>query len=186
MLFFLFSLRPFSRSRFKCSGLIRGVGGTSSKSFLLRPFRLLLPLPPSLTDLGNSLRRGVRAVTTFLADLRIVSRTVHSRFLATKKRTPLRTVVVGVSFCFVLVWGGYALPMRATRTTTTMMAIRPPREIPTLELLVPEAPAALPSWEGPEPGSPAPTSAPAKSPVARGKAWMVVVAIFLFCIYPPL
>ena len=42
-----------------------------------------LALPDSLTDLGNSLRRGVRAVTTFLADLRMDSRIFHSLFLAT-------------------------------------------------------------------------------------------------------
>jgi hypothetical protein len=53
--------------------------------------------PPvdSLTDLGNSDRRGVRTVTTFLADRRIVSRTVHSRFLAMKKRADVATVEWG-------------------------------------------------------------------------------------------
>ncbi len=38
--------------------------------------------PGSFADLGNSLRRGVKAVTTLRADLRIVSRTFHSLFLA--------------------------------------------------------------------------------------------------------
>lgn len=79
--------KPFSGS----SGRIRGVGGTSSS--LTRPARPL----DSLTDLGNSVRRGVNAVTTFLADLRIVSRTFHSLFFATKKRTDEETPAL-VSF----------------------------------------------------------------------------------------
>lgn len=62
--------KPFSRS----SGLRRGVGGTSSS--LTRPDR------DSLADFGNSERRGVKAVTTLLADLRMVSRTFHSLFFA--------------------------------------------------------------------------------------------------------
>lgn len=78
---FFFGLsRPFSRSRY--SGLILGVGGTSSN--LPRP-------PPSLTDFGNSDRLGVRTVTTFLADRRSVSLIVHSRFLAMKKRVEVAT-----------------------------------------------------------------------------------------------
>jgi hypothetical protein len=73
---------PFSKSE----GLMRGVGGTSSSLFI-RP-----PRPTeSLTDLGNSDRRGVKAVTTFLADLRSVSLIVHSLFLAMKNRTVLAT-----------------------------------------------------------------------------------------------
>ena len=39
----------------------------------------------------------------------------------------------------------------------------------------------LPSSEGPEPGSPALTSAPSKVLVARGKAWVVVDAILDGC-----
>lgn len=39
------------------------------------------------------MRRGVRAVTTFLADLRMFSRTFHSLFFATKNRTAEATVV---------------------------------------------------------------------------------------------
>jgi len=67
--------RPFSRS----SGR-RGVGGTSSKRILAREPSARLD---SLTDLGNSLRRGVSAVTTFFADFRMDSRIFHSLFLAT-------------------------------------------------------------------------------------------------------
>lgn len=63
--------RPFSRSLGR-----RGVGGTSS----IRTPRP--PRVPFLTDLGNSERRGVRAVTTRRADFRMFSRTFHSRFLA--------------------------------------------------------------------------------------------------------
>lgn len=68
--------KPFSRS----SGLSLGVGGISST--LVRPLLDRLGARPSLTELGNSERRGVRAVTTLRADLRIVSRTFHSLFLA--------------------------------------------------------------------------------------------------------
>ena len=75
---------PFSRS----SGLNFGVGGTSST--LARRFDRG---PPSLSSLGNSVRRGVRAVTTFLADLRMFSRTFHSLFLAMKNRTAEATIV---------------------------------------------------------------------------------------------
>lgn len=95
------SSSPFSRSR--CSGLILGVGGTSSDRTRPPPPR---PLVDSLTERGNSLRRGVRTVTTFLADLRMVSLTVHSRFLAKKKSTELATVRGGVGW---LVPGGWLL-----------------------------------------------------------------------------
>lgn len=44
-----------------------------------------------LTESGNWDLRGVRAAATFLADLRIVSRTFHSRFLAMKKRVVVET-----------------------------------------------------------------------------------------------
>ena len=74
---FLPKPKPFSRS----SGLSFGVGGTSSS--LPRRFDRG---PPSLSSLGNSARRGVSAVTTFLADLRMFSRTFHSRFFAMKNR----------------------------------------------------------------------------------------------------
>ncbi|MBE3049777.1 hypothetical protein IMZ48_46230 [Candidatus Bathyarchaeota archaeon] len=52
-----------------------------------------------MSSRGNSDRRGVSAVTTLRADLRMFSRTFHSRFLATKKRTAEATVSG-----FVLVW----------------------------------------------------------------------------------
>lgn len=71
---FTFDASPFSRS----SGLSRGVGGTSSTlARLLRDFNW-----PSLTELGNSERRGVRAVTTFFADFRTVSLSFHSLVFA--------------------------------------------------------------------------------------------------------
>lgn len=73
---FTFAACPFSRS----SGLNRGVGGTSS-SILARPPRPLTG--PPFTELGNSVLRGVSAVTTFRADFRMVSRIFHSRFFAT-------------------------------------------------------------------------------------------------------
>jgi hypothetical protein len=69
---FVFIL-PFSRS----NPLIFGVGGTSS--ILDMFFELLLP---SFTLLGNSDRRGVRAVATLLADLLIVARTSQDLFFA--------------------------------------------------------------------------------------------------------
>jgi hypothetical protein len=69
---FVFVL-PFSRS----DSLIVGVGGVSSIFDIF--FELLLP---SFTLLGNSDRRGVRAVTTLLADLLIVARTSQDLFFA--------------------------------------------------------------------------------------------------------
>jgi hypothetical protein len=69
---FVFTL-PFSRS----TPLIFGVGGTSS---ILDIFLELLL--PCFTLLGNSDRRGVRAVTTLLADLLIVARTSQDLFFA--------------------------------------------------------------------------------------------------------
>lgn len=75
---------PFSTS----SGRNRGVGGTSSamRVCFRRPEE---EVSGSLRWEGNSERRGVRAVLTFLADLRRVSFMVHSRFLAMKKRAPV-------------------------------------------------------------------------------------------------
>lgn len=64
---------PFSTS----TGSL-GVGGTSSCLPRLRDSRPC----DSLTDLGNSDRLGVRAVTTRRADLRMLSRTFHSLFFA--------------------------------------------------------------------------------------------------------
>lgn len=98
--------RPFSRS----SGRNRGVGGTSSAR------RVCFRRPDdefsgSLRCEGNSERRGVRAVLTFLADLLSVSFIVHSRFLAMKKRAPV------------------VAPRMATATTTTTMAMSPPVEM---------------------------------------------------------
>lgn len=70
---------------------MRGVGGTSS--ILTRPLCWdLVDRKDPLTDLGNSLRRGVKAVTTLFADFRMVSLTFHSFFFARKKRTALPTV----------------------------------------------------------------------------------------------
>jgi len=69
---FVFTL-PFSRS----NPLIFGVGGTSSSLDIF--FELLLPC---FTLLGNSDRRGVRAVATLLADLLIVARTSQDLFFA--------------------------------------------------------------------------------------------------------
>jgi hypothetical protein len=65
---------PFSRS----SGRMRGVGGTSSKAAFWRDLDCG---SGSLSSLGNSDRRGVRAATTLRADLRRFSRILHSFFL---------------------------------------------------------------------------------------------------------
>lgn len=154
----LLSLRlpmPFSKS----DGLMRGVGGTSSSLFI-RPPRLT----ESFTDFGNSDRLGVRAVTTFLADLRSVSLIVHSLFLATKNKTVL------------------AMPTSATTTTTIITATNPPRDSSMLPELEPEAPAALPSAADPgaAPTVPAPGSSPCplnELSVARGNDDVVVVAM---------
>lgn len=82
------TFNPFSRS----SGLSFGVGGTSS-GLARPPFREREDEgdDASLTDLGNSDRRGVSAVTALRADRRIVSRTFHSRFFATKNRIVIPT-----------------------------------------------------------------------------------------------
>lgn len=77
--------RPFSISSWRSLG----VGGTSSAS-LERP-RRDDPLE-FLNESGNSVLRGVRAATTLRLDLLIVSRTVHSRFLAIKKRVAVETL----------------------------------------------------------------------------------------------
>ena len=74
-----------------------GVGGTSS-GILARP-RRVEECWGSLTDEGNSARRGVSAVLTLRADLRRVSFIVHSRFLATKKRVPVTTRPLSVQMC---------------------------------------------------------------------------------------
>jgi hypothetical protein len=68
---------PFSIS----SGRSRGVGGTSS-AILARNRRDDDEPPKFLTESGNSVLLGVRAVTTLRADLLMVSLTVHSRFFA--------------------------------------------------------------------------------------------------------
>lgn len=49
----------------------------------------------SLTESGNCVLRGVMTVTTLRAERRIVSRIVHSRFLAKKKRVAVATVSQG-------------------------------------------------------------------------------------------
>lgn len=54
--------------------------------------RLLREPIESLTESGNSVLRGVRAVTTFLADLLMVSFIVHSRLLAMKKSAAMDAV----------------------------------------------------------------------------------------------
>jgi len=56
---------------------IFGVGGTSS--ILVRPFEDLLDV---LASFGNSDLRGVRAVTTFFADLRMLALISQDLFLA--------------------------------------------------------------------------------------------------------
>ncbi len=61
--------------------LVRGVGGTSSIFVNPRFDPLVLR-----TSLGKVDRRGVNAVATFLADLRIVFRTSQDRFLARYQR----------------------------------------------------------------------------------------------------
>lgn len=89
---------PFSRS----SGRNRGVGGTSSarRACFRRPED---ESSGSLRWEGNSERRGVSAVLTFLADLRKVSFMVHSRFFAMKKRAPVVAVDVSIDSqtCYV-------------------------------------------------------------------------------------
>lgn len=131
---------PFSRS----SGRSRGVGGTS----LSRD----RPLRDSLTDDGNSDRRGVRAVTTLRADFLRASFTFHSRFLATKKRMVVE------------------IPTSSTTTTTTMMAIMPPLEMETeFPVLSPEAPASVPSRSA--------VSLPYGFSEANGNEWLVADAM---------
>jgi hypothetical protein len=69
------------------------------------------------------------------------------------------------------------------KTTTTMMAIKPPRDSSMLPLLDPEAPAALPSAADPGAAPAVPVRASSPSPVngfsvARGKDPVDVAVMF--------
>lgn len=124
-----------------------GVGGTSSGT-LARP-RRVEECWGSLTDEGNSARRGVSAVLTLRADLRRVSFIVHSRFLAMKKRAPVTTRPLSVQVCpgdefNKTVEGADSLPRMATTTTITTMATSPPVDIETALPELPEAPPSVP------------------------------------------
>jgi len=57
-----------------------GVGGTSS--ILDIPLEFLLDFGFFITFFGNSVRRGVKAVATRLADFRILARTSQDLFFA--------------------------------------------------------------------------------------------------------
>jgi len=138
-------LLPFSIS--PKSSLNLGVGGTSS--ILVKPlFDLLF-----WTSLGNVDRRGVRAVATFLADLRIVLRTSHDRFLATYHSIDEPTVYCQRFYHIRLHLN--ILPKRATTDTQTTIAM-----IPVVDIVIePDSLPAAPASESPtpavEPTSPA-------------------------------
>ena len=138
---------PFSISLLR----VRGVGGISS--IFVKPLLDLLAL---CTSFGNVDLLGVNAVATLLADLRIVFRTSHDRFLARYQRIEDATTQMSVIYP-QLYYEGYILPSITTQTMTTMIAIIPPFDMVMDPESVPEAPASLsPALEpADDPASPA-------------------------------
>lgn len=130
---------PFSSSN-PANRWSLGVGGTSS--ILVKP-RLDLRDPCDMTSLGNVVLRGVRAVTTLLADRRIVFLTSHERFLARYHRTEDPTkncqrTTCGRSLNLDL------LPTITTMVTQMMMAIIPPFDNSNDPSDDPDAPPSVP------------------------------------------
>lgn len=115
-------------------------------------------------------------MTTFLADLRILSRTFHSLFFATKKRIDEQTSRC-ISFVTARDLLSGLLPITPTTQTTTMIATMAPREMAKPPVLCPEAPASLPVRGSGSPGY--------DDSVASGKAEvlvaMMVAAVFCAC-----
>lgn len=74
---------------------MRGVGGTSSSLIFLLS-RLDDPID-RFTEVGNSVRLGVIAVTTFRTECLRTSLAFHSRFLAMKKRVAVQAEILEVS-----------------------------------------------------------------------------------------
>lgn len=116
------------------TSLLRVLGVSGTSSILVEPF---VDLRTSCTSLGNVDLRGVKALATFLADLRMFSRILQDRFFAKYQSTDVVT------------------PKTAAKTTTMIIAIIPPLDsvIPPEE--GPAAPALLSPAPAEEPASPA-------------------------------
>lgn len=99
---------------------------------------------------GNSALLGVRAVTTFRAELLTFSLTFHSRFLARKNSVVVVTRGRRQHSCcqqlsYPELGRRHAIPpIKHTTTTMTTMMTKPPVEMLMAPELVPEAPASTP------------------------------------------
>lgn len=138
------------------SGHAFSKSSSEERLVLGRVRRLLLDSPICfLTEDGNSDLRGVMTVLIFLAERRIVSFIVHSRFLAMKKRVAVAAETMLVVLWETICMGGSLPPMRATRTTTIIIAIMAPVErLIELAELSPEAPISVPLCDDDDPSKP--------------------------------